>query len=72
MTPDLKDSLDAEAFATACAAFGTDVDAERLRVAIDAYCGDLHLAIHHVHAEVDLTPEEVLDAFKPRDVTVDF
>jgi len=70
MTSDLKDSLDAEAFATACAAFGSDVDPERLRCAIDAYCGDLHVAIHHVHAEVELTPEEVLDAFRPK--TVEF
>jgi hypothetical protein len=70
MTPDLKDSLDAEAFATACAAFGSDVDPERLRVAIDAYCGDLHLAIHHVHASVELTPEEVLDAFRPKTVEI--
>ena len=69
MTPDLKDSLDAEAFATACAAV-PDVDPERLRVAIDAYCGDLHLAIHHVHAEVELTPEEVLDAFQSKTVEV--
>ncbi len=67
MTPDLKDSLDTEAFATACAAV-PDVDPERLRVAIDAYCGDLHLAIHHVHASVELTPEEVLDAFRPKTV----
>jgi len=69
MTPDLKNSLDTEAFATACAAV-PDVDSERLRVAIDAYCGDLHLAIHHVHAEVELTPEEVLDAFQPKTVEV--
>ncbi len=67
MTPDLKTSLDTEAFATACTAV-PDVDPERLRVAINAYCGDLHLAIHHVHAEVELTPEEVLDAFRPKTV----
>ncbi len=67
MTPDLKDSLDTEAFATACAAV-PDVDPERLRLAINSYCGDLHLAIHHVHASVELTPEEVLDAFRPKTV----
>jgi len=67
MTPDLKDSLDAEAFATACTAV-PDVDPERLRVAIDAYCGDLHLAIHHVHASAPLTPEQAIEAFRPKDV----
>ncbi len=69
MTPDLRNSLDTEAFATACAAV-PDVDPERLRCAIDAYCGDLHLAVHHVHGEVELTPEEVLDAFRPKTVEI--
>jgi len=68
MTPDLKDSLDTEAFATACAAFGSNVEPERLRGAIDAYCGDLHLAIHHVHASAPLTPEQAIEAFRPKDV----
>ncbi len=63
----MPDDLDADAFFAAHEA-APDLDPEGLRRAIDAYLDRLHLRVRRVHAERTLTPEEAMDAFKPRDV----
>lgn len=60
---------DADAFATAHEA-APDLDPEKLRVAIDSYLACLHIHVTRSHAERELTPDEVLDAFRPK--TVEF
>lgn len=65
------DTIDARALQAArLAAPGLGEDA--LRAALEAYLRELHIHVSRIHAERDLSPAEVLDAFKPRDVTVEF
>ena len=64
------DAVDADAFYAAHEA-APELDPDRLRIAIDAYLAHFRIHVSRVHAERELTPGEILDAFKPRDVEVD-
>lgn len=67
----MPDDIDADAFFEAHEA-EPSLEPEALRRAIDVYLNRMHLHIRRVHAERTLTPAEVLDAFRPRDETVEF
>ena len=63
----MPDDIDADAFFAAHEA-APDLDPEQLRKAVDAYLDRLHLTVRRVHSERELSADEVLDAFRPRDI----
>lgn len=63
------DDINAAAFYEAHKA-ASSIDPETLRRAIDAYMAAMHMHVTTVHASAPLTPEQAIEAFRPK--TVEF
>ena len=61
------DALDAHAYADACEAAPT-TNPETVRSIVDAYMSALHIRVVRHHEDRELTADQILDAFRPRDV----
>ena len=67
----MTDDIDADAFFEAHEA-EPSLEPEALRRAIDVYLTRMHLHVRRRHNDAPLTAEQAMEAFKPRDVTVEF
>ena len=63
----MPDDIDMDAFYAAHQA-APSLDPEKLRRAIDAYMAALHMHVSRAHAHIELTAEEAIEAFRPKDV----
>ncbi len=63
----MPDDIDADAFYAAHEA-APSLDPELLRRAVDAYMAALHMHVSRAHAHIELTADEAIEAFRPKDV----